>query len=141
MGRLLGIDHGDSRIGLALSDRLHLIASPYKTVPASPRTMLIDLLREIIVDQEIDEIVVGLPLGMQNRQTDRTIVVRKFAEDLAALNLPIHLEDERLSSVSAVKSLVLQGVKTGHSKGLVDQTAAAIILQQYLDRKQLHGAS
>ncbi len=138
MGRILGIDHGDSRVGLAISDPLHMIASPYRTVPASPRNQLIATLKEIISDQDIIEIVVGLPLGMRNRQTDRTIIVREFAEDMKELNLPIHLEDERLSSVSAVKSLVKQGVKTGHSKGLVDQTAAAIILQQYLDRKQLH---
>ncbi|MFH1853513.1 MAG: Holliday junction resolvase RuvX [Candidatus Neomarinimicrobiota bacterium] len=134
MGRVLGIDHGDTRIGLALSDPLHLIASPFRTIAARNSTHVLLVLGEIIRDQAVDTIVVGLPLGMRNQETDQTRRTRQFARDIDVFDIPVILEDERLSSVSATKALVQQNIKTGHNKGLVDQTAAAIVLQQYLDR-------
>lgn len=137
MGRILGIDHGDSRIGLSLSDPLHMIASPYRTISARDGEAVIQSLQEIINDKNVEMIVIGLPVGMKNQVTQQTIIVKEFAEQVRSLGVPVVLEDERLSSVSATKSLVFQNVKTGHNKGLVDQTAAAIILQQYLDRNRL----
>ncbi len=137
MGRILGIDHGDRRIGLALSDPTHLIASPLRTIPVRNEEAVMQIIEEIINTQEVELIVVGLPVGMQNQVTKRTELVQKFANKLSSCGKPVVLEDERLSTVAAIKALVTQKVKTGHNKGLVDQTAAAIILQQYLDRKQL----
>lgn len=136
MGRILGIDHGDSRIGLSLSDPLHMIASPYRTISARDGEAVIQSLQEIINDKNVEMIVIGLPVGMKNQVTQRTIIVKEFAEQVRSLGVPVVLEDERLSSVSATKALVFQNVKTGHNKELVDQTAAAIILQQYLDRNR-----
>jgi len=134
MGRILGIDHGDSRIGLSLSDPLHMIASPFRTISARAGGAVMHLLQEIITENDVEKIVLGYPRGMKNQITARTRIVEQFAVDLKVLGLPIIFEDERLSSVSAVKALIQQNVKTGHKKGLVDQTAAAIILQQFLDR-------
>ena len=71
---------------------------------------------------------------MKGKDTAQTIKVRNFKEILSALRIPIVYEDERLSSVSAINSLMLQNVKTGHNKPEIDKTAAAIILQQYLDK-------
>ena len=79
----------------------------------------------------------GLPKGMKGNDTQQTKHVLEFAEILKTqINIPINMEDERLSSVSAEKALIQQRVKTGHNKGRIDETAAAIFLQQYLDRNR-----
>ena len=74
-------------------------------------------------------------MGLKGQETVQTKKVREFADLLSTLKLPIHLEDERLSSVSAEKSMIKQNIKTGHNKGMIDQRAAAIILQQFLDKQ------
>ena len=135
MGRVLGIDYGDSRIGLAMSDPLKIIASPYKTIRNEGNEKCLQVFQSLIKDKDVEAIVVGLPMGLKGQETVQTKKVREFANLLYALKLPIHLEDERLSSVSAEKSMIQQNIKTGHNKGLIDQRAAAIILQQFLDKQ------
>ena len=135
MGRVLGIDYGDSRIGLAMSDRLKIIASPFKTIRNEGNENFLQVFQSLIKEKDVETIVVGLPIGLKGQETVQTKKVREFANLLYALKLPIHLEDERLSSVSAEKSMIQQNIKTGHNKGLIDQRAAAIILQQFLDKQ------
>ena len=135
MGRVLGIDYGDSRIGLAMSDPLKIIASPFKTIRNEGNEKCLQVFQSLIKDKDVEAIVVGLPIGLKGQETAQTKKVREFADLLYALKLPIHLEDERLSSVSAEKSMIQQNIKTGHNKGLIDQRAAAIILQQFLDKQ------
>ena len=135
MGRVLGIDYGDSRIGLAMSDPLKIIASPFKTIRNEGNEKCLQVFQSLIKDKDVEAIVVGLPMGLKGQETAQTKKVREFADLLYALKLPIHLEDERLSSVSAEKSMIQQNIKTGHNKGLIDQRAAAIILQQFLDKR------
>ena len=135
MSRYIGIDLGSKRVGLALSDKLNMIASPYKTLTFKNDQDLLEQLRFIIIDFEIKTIVLGLPLNMNGEDSAQTKKVRKFKSVLSIFNLPIKLEDERLSSVSAKKSLVMQDIKTGHNKSEIDKRAAAIILQQFLDKK------
>ena len=135
MGRVLGIDYGDSRIGLAMSDPLKIIASPFKTIRNEGNEKCLQVFQSLIKDKDVEAIVVGLPMGLKGQETVQTKKVREFANLLYALKLPIHLEDERLSSVSAEKSMIQQNIKTGHNKGLIDQRAAAIILQQFLDKQ------
>ena len=134
MGRALGIDFGTKRVGLALSDRSNMIASPYKTLNYVSEKDLITQLEIIVTKNDIEILVLGLPINMKGKDTARTIKVRNFKEILSALRIPIVYEDERLSSVSAINSLMLQNVKTGHNKPEIDKTAAAIILQQFLDK-------
>ena len=134
MGRALGIDFGEKRVGLALSDRLNLIASPYRTLQFISENDLISKIKEIVLEKEIEIFVLGLPLNMKGEDSAQTKKVRKFKKLLSMLALPIVYEDERFSSISAKNSLVFQNVKTGHNKSEIDRTAAAIILQQYLDR-------
>ena len=134
MARALGIDFGEKRVGLALSDRSNLIASPYKTLQYISENDLISELKKIVIDKEIEVFVLGLPLNMKGEDSDQTKKVRRFKNLLSILELPIIYEDERFSSIIAKNSLVLQNVKTGHNKSEIDRTAAAIILQQYLDR-------
>ncbi|HJN98810.1 MAG TPA: Holliday junction resolvase RuvX [Candidatus Marinimicrobia bacterium] len=135
MGRILGIDYGDSRIGLAMSDRLKIIASPFKTIRNEGNENCLQVFQSLIKEKDVETIVVGLPMGLKGQETAQTKKVREFVSLLYALNLPIRLEDERLSSVSAEKSMIQQNIKTGHNKGLIDQRAAAIILQQFLDKQ------
>jgi|TARA_B110000263_G_scaffold71440_1_gene62408 putative Holliday junction resolvase len=135
MGRSLGIDFGSKRVGLALSDRSNLIASPYKTLIYVSEKELISQISLIISENDITIVVLGLPINMKGQDTIQTNKVRNFKDSLSILGLPIIYEDERLSSISAKNSLILQNVKTGHHKGAIDRTAAAIILQQYLDKK------
>ena len=135
MGRVLGIDYGDSRIGLAMSDPLKIIASPFKTIRNEGNEKCLQVFQSLIKEKDVEAIVVGLPIGLKGQETAQTKKVREFADLLYALKLPIRLEDERLSSVSAEKSMIQQNIKTGHNKGLIDQRAAAIILQQFLDKQ------
>ena len=135
MGRCIGIDLGTKRVGLALSDALNIIASPFKTLTFIDNDDLVSKLSDIINDNNVKTIILGLPLNMSGVDTEQTKKVRTFKASLAKLNIPILYEDERLSSVRAKKSLVMQNVKTGHNKAEIDRTAAAIILQQFLDKK------
>ena len=134
MGRALGIDFGTKRVGLALSDRSNIIASPYRTLNYVSEKDLITQLDTVVSENNIEILVLGLPINMKGEDTVQTKKVRNFKEILSTLQIPIVFEDERLSSVSAINSLILQNVKTGHNKPEIDKTAAAIILQQHLDK-------
>ena len=134
MGRALGIDFGTKRVGLALSDRSNIIASPYRTLNYVSEKDLITQLETVVSENNIEILVLGLPINMKGEDTVQTKKVRNFKEILSTLQIPIVFEDERLSSVSAINSLILQNIKTGHNKPEIDKTAAAIILQQHLDK-------
>ena len=135
MDRCIGIDLGSKKVALALSDKTNMIASPYRTLIVKNEQDLLDQLRLIIVDFKVTTIVLGLPLNMNGEDSAQTKKVREFKSVLSTFNLPVKLEDERLSSVSAKRSLVMQDIKTGHNKSEIDKRAAAIILQQFLDKK------
>ena len=133
MGRILGVDYGESRIGLALSDDTKTIAFPFKTIKNKNINFLLDFFRKLNSEKSIESIVIGLPLGMNGKDTQQTKNVRIFSKTLDILELPIFLQDERLTSVSAKKSLIRQNIKTGHNKKRIDKIAATILLQQFLD--------
>ena len=134
MNRTLGIDYGDTRIGIAVSDPLKIISKPLRTLKNNDN--FLTELQNIIKEKNVDAIVVGYPIGMKGQVTKQTKKVDFFIKLLAEnINIKISKVDERLSSVSASNSLILQGIKTGHNKELIDDTSAAIILQEFLDRK------
>jgi RNAse H-fold protein YqgF len=89
--------------------------------------------RNIIIDNDIERIVLGLPISLSGKETKQTDKVRDFFKFLENFKVPVYMQDERLSSLSAKKSLIEQNVKTGHKKHLIDSTAAAIFLQQFID--------
>lgn len=134
MGRILAIDYGDQRIGLALSDPLKIIASPYKTI-INNNDHIVDLIQDIMIREDVKLTIVGLPLAMSGEDTAQTKKVKNFSDKLSLKGIKIKFVDERWSSKAAKRSMKDQGIKTGHNKSLVDQTAAAIFLQQYLDQK------
>ena len=133
VGRLLGVDHGDRRIGLALSDPIPIIASPLKTLTVNTHQDAINEIITLIKEHEIVLVVIGLPIGMRGQDTQQTKHVIKFADELTTNGIKVAFQDERLTSVSAKRSLLEQNKKPSKNKGLVDQTAAAILLQQYID--------
>ena len=136
MSRVLGIDFGERRIGLALSDPMGIIAKPLRTIDRKKTTDYISEILNTSKENNANIIVVGLPLTLRGEESKQTQVVKKFIEELTQLGkIPVVPVDERYSSIAAKRSLQEQGVKTGHEKGRVDETAAAIILQEYLDSK------
>jgi len=135
VGRYLGIDNGEKRVGLALSDPLKIIATPFRTLLVHNTNQVIRELDKIIDEQDVELIVVGNPLGMKGQQTAQTKRVMEFADKLRDIGYKVMLEDERLSSVSAKRVMIEQKIKTGYNKELIDQIAAAIILQQFLDKQ------
>ena len=136
MGRFLAIDSGEKRVGLALSDPTKIIAKPFKSISYTNQDDLLNKISLIIEQKNVEKIILGLPIGLKGQKTAQTNRVLEFYNLIKDKNdIQIVLEDERLSSISAKKSLVLQNIKTGHNKALIDETAAAIFLQLYLDRK------
>ena len=134
LSRNLGIDFGEKRIGLALSDPLKIIATPFKTLNGRSLKLVMKELEQIVTEQNVELIVVGHPLGMKGQETIQTKRVLEFVKQLRHDGYNVKLEDERLSSVSAKNVMIELGIKTGYNKDLIDQTSAAIILQQYLDK-------
>ena len=133
MSRVLGIDYGDSRVGLALSDPMKIIAKPFKTLDNNIDLLL--NLKTVIDNNDVTQLVVGYPLNMKGEITPQTKKVDDFILLLQSkFDFPVIRIDERLSSVSAINSLINQGIKTGHNKSKIDDTSAAIILQEFLDQ-------
>ncbi len=133
--RILGLDVGDKRIGVAISDPLGITASGLETINRRNSDYDLQTIKDIIDRHSIVEIVIGLPLNMNGSIGDQAIRTQSFGKRLAQYtNLPVIYEDERLSTVSAIRTLVAVGKKSGRNKGLKDKVAAAIILQKFLDK-------
>lgn len=132
--RILAIDHGTVRNGIALSDELKMLAHPLEFIPADPFADFLVRLKEIIREKEVELVVVGLPRNMDGSYGPATLKVQAFVAALKdAITIPIRTWDERLSSVAANRILRDNKVRGDKRKGKVDQMAAAIILQSYLD--------
>jgi len=132
MGRVLGIDHGDVRVGIALSDPTGFLASPLCVLDSTKAGL--DQIAALISEHEVEKIVVGLPRNMDGSYGSATDKVRKFIEKLKTKTaLPVFEWDERLSTVSAHNALREAGLDGKRRKGVVDKVAAQIILQNYLD--------
>ena len=134
MKRILGIDYGEVRVGLSLSDLTQTIAKPFKTIMYINIGNLLDQLKEIIAENEVEKLVVGVPYNMKGEDTKQTLKVKEFISFLESnLSYDIELIDERLSSVEAEKTMHKMNIKTGHNKSDIDKIAASVILQEYLD--------
>lgn len=132
--RILALDHGTVRIGVAISDELKMIASPQEFIPAEPFEAFLARLNQILVEKQVERILVGMPRNMDGSYGPAAEKVREFIAALrAAVAVPIQTVDERLSSVQAQKLLAQSGLKAKQQRGKVDQSAAAILLQSYLD--------
>ena len=132
--RILALDHGTKRIGVAVSDELKMLAQPLEFIPAEPFAGFLERLKEILRDKEVDQIIVGMPRNMDGSYGEATLKVDAFVAALRnAVTVPIRTLDERLTSVQANRMLIQGGMRRDKRKQKVDQTAAAILLQSYLD--------
>jgi len=134
LSRILGVDYGERRIGLAISDPLGIIARPLKVIDRKKTIDYISAIIEIAKERDVNKIVVGMPFTLKGGRSKQTNIVTEFISELFNLSkIQIIPVDERLSTVSAEMSLHIQGIKTGYEKERVDEIAASIILQEYLD--------
>lgn len=135
MERLLGLDIGSKRIGVAVSDEMGMIASPVKTIDA--QTDVAAELRLLVATYNAARLIVGLPVGMSGREGPQANDVRKVADKLGRdLGIEIVYSDERLSSAVANQALIGQGKRRDKRKQHIDSMAAAVILQGYLDSQR-----
>jgi len=132
--RILGLDIGDKRIGVALSDPAGILASPLTIINRQGDKADIEAILEIISQNQVAKIVVGLPLSMNGRVGKQAEQVKEFTRELCRhTDIPVELRDERLSTVSARRMMREGNSKRAGKKTRYDAAAAAIILQGYLD--------
>ncbi len=132
MGRLLGIDYGDARIGVAMSDETAFLASPLTTVQSGKDAPA--EIAALVAEHGVEKIVIGLPLNMDGSAGPSAEKVRTFSKKLSArVDVPIVENDERLTTVTAHHHLREAGLDGRQRKGVVDMAAAQVILQDFLD--------
>jgi putative pre-16S rRNA nuclease len=137
---ILGLDFGHVRIGAAISDELQFLAHPLETIPANERAP--SRVAEIVREKKIDHVVAGVPRQMNGQLGTAAAEVLQFVEKLRAiLPCPVVTWDERLTTVAAQRVLRDAGKKTRDTRHYVDQVAAQMILQSYLDRRAANSES
>ena len=135
MPRVLGVDHGTKRIGIAVSDELKMIAQPVEYIPAEPQESFWESFSKIIREKSVDQIIVGMPRNMNGTYGPAAEKVKVFVEEIKQHypEIKVRTWDERLTSSQANRLLIEADVRRGKRKEKVDKMAAAIILQSYLD--------
>jgi putative Holliday junction resolvase len=136
--RTLAIDHGTKRIGIAVSDELGMIALPLEFIPAEPQSAVFDRLAGLIREKRVGLLLVGMPRNMDGSYGPAAEKVRRFVASLRErFAIPVKTWDERLTSSQANRYLIEAGTSREKRRGKVDQTAAAILLQSFLDNAAL----
>ncbi len=132
--RILALDHGTVRIGVALSDELKMIASPQENLPGESFADFLAGLKQLLAEKEVELIIVGMPRNMDGSYGEAAERVRAFMARLKeSVTVPIRTWDERLTSAQANRYLIEGGTRREKRKEKVDGMAAAILLQSYLD--------
>ncbi len=127
MSRYLGIDYGTKRVGLALSDESRRFAMPYKVLEGNEKNIFADI-ETICKKEEVERIIIGIPVGLSRQDTAMTQRAKLFAEALKVIGIPVELENEFFSSKEAERGV--------SKKQKIDAAAAALILQSYLERSK-----
>ncbi|WP_078036045.1 Holliday junction resolvase RuvX [Oribacterium sp. C9] len=134
--RILGLDYGSKTVGVAITDPMGITVQPLKTIVRDRESALRKTLKEIqkiVEDNDVEKIILGLPLNMNDTEGERAKCTREFAEKLKLrVSVPIEFEDERLTTMEAAEILDESGVKRCEQKKVIDQVAAQLILEQYL---------
>ncbi|MRS60121.1 Holliday junction resolvase RuvX [Larkinella terrae] len=137
MPRLLAIDYGTKRTGLAVTDPLQIIATALETVPTY---QLLDYLKRYVASEPVEAFVVGLPTRLDGTDTDNTPRVKGFVSKLktAFPDIPVHWHDERFTSAMALQAMIAAGTskKDRREKGNIDKVSAVIILQSFMESKR-----
>jgi len=130
--RILGIDYGSKRVGVAISDGLGLTAQPLEVVA---RSSIVSRIFELVAEYGVETIVMGLPTGLSGGEGVSAQEARSLAKELESVDLKVEFMDERFTSRMAEDALLESGMKRKDRRDTVDKVAAAIILQGYLDRR------
>lgn len=143
--RIMGLDFGSKTVGVAISDALLITAQGIEIIRRKDENKLRQTLariEELIVEYEVEEIVLGLPKNMNDTEGERAALTEEFKDKLERrTGLPVMLWDERLTTVAADKAMMEAGIRREHRKDYVDQIAATLILQGYLDRRKMQAES
>ena len=136
MARLLGLDIGERRIGVAISDPTGTLARPLTTVVRASRQADFQAIDRLVADYAVERVIVGLPLSLNGSEGPQARQVRRYSEKLAqALSVPVEFWDERYSSATAVEILRRKGQRRHMMREEIDAAAAAVVLQSYLDAR------
>lgn len=132
--RILALDPGTKRIGVAVSDETKTIAQPLEWIPAEPFAAFLDRLKHLLVEKEVDMVLIGLPRNMNGTYGPAAQKAEAFAAAVkSAITVPILMRDERLTTLQAHKMMIQGGVRREKRKDKADKMAAALLLQSYLD--------
>ncbi len=135
MDRLLAIDYGEKRIGIALSDPLKMFSKPFKVLSNSGKQKFIAELKDLIREQSVSKVILGHPLGESGQETKKTLEVLKIHKLLVkSLDVEVILHDERFTSVDANNELKKLGYNYMEAKKFIDMVAASMILKSYMER-------
>ncbi len=137
-GRRLGVDVGTVRVGVAISDPTGTLASPLETVQRARDESDLDRIAALVVEHEVTEVIVGEPRHLSGASGASAKDARAYSRALAGRigSVPVHLVDERLSTVTAASSLRANGLDSRQQRSVIDQAAAVVILQAYLDAQR-----
>lgn len=131
----MALDYGDVRIGIAFSDLLQTIASPFQTYRRKTLAEDLNYFLNLVKEKEVSKIILGLPVNMDGSVGERALKTKEFGEELSkATGLEVEYVDERLTSVEAEEILISSGVRREKRKEVIDKIAAALILESYLNR-------
>lgn len=136
LGRIMGLDYGTRRIGVALSDLLHITAQPHSVLEADPDRLPSEL-RRLTDEHDVESIVVGLPVNLAGLETQSADGARRLAALAAeATGLPVSMSDERFTTKTAERTLISANVRRRRRKQVIDKMAAAVMLQSFLDGRR-----
>lgn len=136
--RYLAIDHGEKRIGLAFCDKLEIATQPLVPIKHKDTASTIEKINRIIDRNQIEEIVIGLPLSKTGKDTEQSKSVRKFLEKLKmVIKLPIHLWNETYSTQEALENMIQGGKKKKTRSKMIDSFSAMVILKSFLENKEM----
>ena len=135
--KIMSIDYGDVRTGIAFCDVKEILASPYTVIKESYQPKLVERLKEIVVKEKPEKIVIGLPRNMDGSYGYRSEECKSLGEALAeATDVPVDYQDERLTTVMAHDALSAVNVRGDKRKSVVDAVSAVMILQSYIDKNK-----
>jgi putative Holliday junction resolvase len=133
--RLLAVDYGEKRIGLALSDPMRIFAKPLQTIPNTSLNEIISKLKQIISEKQVGKLIVGIPWSLDGTETAKTSETREFLSQLSAgLDIPVIGWDERYTTDDANELLKQMGLDWKKARTVIDAMAACLILKRFMER-------
>lgn len=137
INRLLAIDYGEKRIGLAMSDALQMFAKPFETLENKSAENTFDYLRKLITEKQIGKVIVGIPWSLEGTATDKTRETQQFLQELQnKLDVPVVGSDERFTTSDANELLKEMGYNWKQARKVIDAMAACLILKRFLEKNE-----